>query len=33
MVTAIIALIFEFGLAALQRKLTSKGLKLQQATN
>ena len=31
--TAILALIFEFGLAALQRRLTSKGLKLQQATN
>ena len=29
---AILALIFEFGLAALQRRLTSKGLKLQQAT-
>jgi len=31
-VTAALALIFEFGLAALQRRLTSKGLKLQQAT-
>jgi len=31
--TAILALIFEFGLAGLQRRLTSKGLKLQQATN
>jgi len=30
---AILALIFEFGLAALQRRLTSKGLKLQQATD
>ncbi|MGE0505954.1 MAG: ABC transporter permease [Solirubrobacterales bacterium] len=30
---AILALIFEFGLAALQRQLTSKGLKLQQATD
>jgi osmoprotectant transport system permease protein len=33
MVTAIIALLFEFGLAALQKRLTSKGLKLQQATS
>jgi osmoprotectant transport system permease protein len=31
--TAILALIFEFGLAGLQRQLTSKGLKLQQATD
>jgi osmoprotectant transport system permease protein len=31
--TAILALIFEFGLAALQRRLTSKGMKLQQAIN
>jgi osmoprotectant transport system permease protein len=31
--TAILALIFEFGLAALQRRLTSKGVKLQQAVN
>jgi osmoprotectant transport system permease protein len=31
--TAAIALIFEFGLAALQKRLTSKGVKLQQATN
>ena len=31
--TAILALIFEFGLAALQRRLTSRGLKLQQATS
>lgn len=31
--TAILALIFEFGLAGLQKRLTSKGLKLQQATN
>ncbi|MBS1880181.1 MAG: ABC transporter permease [Actinobacteria bacterium] len=30
--TAVLALIFEFGLAALQRRLTSKGLKLQQAS-
>ncbi|HEY1853788.1 MAG TPA: ABC transporter permease [Solirubrobacterales bacterium] len=29
---AILALIFEFGLAALQKRLTSKGLKLQQAS-
>jgi osmoprotectant transport system permease protein len=28
---ALLALLFEFGLAALQRRLTSKGLKLQQA--
>lgn len=33
MVTAAIGLLFEFGLAALQKRLTSKGLKLQQATN
>jgi osmoprotectant transport system permease protein len=31
--TAAIALVFEFGLAALQKRLTPKGLKLQQATN
>jgi osmoprotectant transport system permease protein len=31
--TAILALLFEFGLAALQKRLTSKGLKLQQATD
>ena len=31
--TAVIALIFEFGLAALQKRLTPKGIKLQQATN
>jgi osmoprotectant transport system permease protein len=30
---ALLALIFEFGLAALQRRLTSKGLRLQQAGN
>ena len=30
--TAILALIFEFGLAALQRRLTPRGLKLQQAS-
>jgi osmoprotectant transport system permease protein len=30
--TAILALIFEFGLAGLQRRLTPKGLKLQQAS-
>ena len=30
MVTAILALIFEFALAGLQRQLTSKGLRLQQ---
>jgi osmoprotectant transport system permease protein len=30
---ATLALLFEFGLAALQKRLTSKGLKLQQATN
>jgi osmoprotectant transport system permease protein len=30
---AALALIFEFALAALQRRLTSKGLKLQQATD
>jgi osmoprotectant transport system permease protein len=30
--TAVIALIFEFGLAALQKRLTPKGMKLQQAT-
>jgi osmoprotectant transport system permease protein len=30
--TAILALIFEFGLAGLQKRLTSKGLKLQQAS-
>jgi osmoprotectant transport system permease protein len=30
---ALLALLFEFGLAALQRRLTSKGLKLQQATD
>lgn len=30
--TAILALIFEFGLAGLQRRLTSKGMKLQQAS-
>jgi osmoprotectant transport system permease protein len=30
---AILALLFEFGLAALQRRLTSKGVKLQQATH
>ncbi len=29
---AVLALLFEFGLAALQRRLTPKGLKLQQAT-
>jgi osmoprotectant transport system permease protein len=29
MVTAILALLFEFGLAGLQRRLTSKGLRLQ----
>jgi osmoprotectant transport system permease protein len=29
---AVLALIFEFGLAGLQRRLTPKGLKLQQAT-
>ena len=33
MVTAAIGLLFEFGLAGLQKRLTSKGLKLQQATN
>ena len=32
-VVAVLALIFEFGLAALQRRLTSKGVKLQQATD
>lgn len=31
--TAILGLIFEFGLAGLQRQLTSKGMKLQQATS
>jgi osmoprotectant transport system permease protein len=31
-VVAILALIFEFGLAGLQRRLTAKGVKLQQAT-
>jgi osmoprotectant transport system permease protein len=31
MLVAALALIFEFGLAALQKRLTSKGLKLQQA--
>ena len=30
-VVAILALIFEFALAGLQRRLTSKGLRLQQA--
>jgi osmoprotectant transport system permease protein len=30
---AILALIFEFGLAGLQKRLTSKGVKLQQATD
>jgi osmoprotectant transport system permease protein len=30
--TAVLALIFEFGLAGLQRRLTPKGLKLKQAT-
>jgi osmoprotectant transport system permease protein len=31
-VVAVLALIFEFGLAGLQRRLTAKGVKLQQAT-
>jgi osmoprotectant transport system permease protein len=31
-VVAVLALVFEFALAGLQRRLTSKGLKLQQAT-
>jgi osmoprotectant transport system permease protein len=31
-VVAVLALIFEFGLALVQRRLTSKGLKLQQAS-
>ncbi|HEY2717405.1 MAG TPA: ABC transporter permease [Solirubrobacterales bacterium] len=31
-VVAVLALLFEFGLAALQRRLTPKGLKLQQAS-
>ena len=33
MLVAALALIFEFALAALQKRLTSKGLKLQQATD
>jgi osmoprotectant transport system permease protein len=32
-VVAVLALIFEFGLALLQRRLTSKGMKLEQATD